>query len=596
MQLFIRATWKGWAVGSFHVTGDGGLVNYRVEVQGPRFIYVDSDDLPITSDVYSNGLADFPVSLSPGWHSLYLPIGGSDDSYDCRIQMTRAKSLYLIEPDTLVPDLVDGKLSSPYLSVVVVNGATIRIQDAFIQLTLESDSRNFTAQIPSLFPGQPMPVRIDIPMDIGFSNRSCKNQIELSLRRGNPLDPMIIRTLKLSLRCRSLLDPFRFTFLDFDGSVQKAAARLPSALEECPQDSGCPVMVATHGASVEADSDAWTFAYPQQQHAWMLFPTNRRPFGYDWEGPGMMNTAFALKYLSESIPRNLYLIKARVDTFKRLFTGHSMGGHGCMLYSVLQPDYSIGSACASGWLRRDLYVNSFHYTSGMSRVDHQRSGTVQSMLDEFAVDILLENMVGSKVLLRMGTDDETVPSWGFRRLARMLNEYNGDQNLTLLSEVPGQGHWWDGIMNDNVMQMFYNKSIQNALQGTARSLPKTFRFSLLNPSSFSGKAGIQVLQLGRPFRLASIVVRRRSVGGGQNETWSLKTQNVRRFGFSRVQGMPFPSAGIRIDSQLFAGAPGYLPSTSFCRLDGTTWTICNDMNWTKSERHSLNYGPARLVY
>ena len=43
-------------------------------------------------------------------------------------------------------------------------------------------------------------------------------------------------------------------------------------------------MVAMHGAGVEASSQFWTQAFIQQKYTWILFPTGRRPWGFDWHG------------------------------------------------------------------------------------------------------------------------------------------------------------------------------------------------------------------------------------------------------------------------------------------------------------------------
>lgn len=56
-------------------------------------------------------------------------------------------------------------------------------------------------------------------------------------------------------------------------------------------------MIATHGAGVDGTSSFWTGnkqmnhlcdeikgAFNQPTEAWILFPTGRRPWGYDWHG------------------------------------------------------------------------------------------------------------------------------------------------------------------------------------------------------------------------------------------------------------------------------------------------------------------------
>eukprot|EP01052_Picozoa_sp_SAG31_P003541 SAG31_NODE_137_length_23063_cov_5.002569_10_plen_145_part_00 len=82
--------------------------------------------------------------------------------------------------------------------------------------------------------------------------------------------------VRLELSCANFeTDAYVFTFLDYDGSVQYAAARAPigartAAEQSCPT-TGCAVLFATHGAGVETDpkrNPAWAGAFRQQRQAW----------------------------------------------------------------------------------------------------------------------------------------------------------------------------------------------------------------------------------------------------------------------------------------------------------------------------------------
>ena len=83
--------------------------------------------------------------------------------------------------------------------------------------------------------------------------------------------------VEVELRCRGefgrgLHPSYRFTFADFDGSLQYASAIPPA--RECTSDGaadgegpgeGCPLLLSTHGASVDAASPFWTNVYQQQE-------------------------------------------------------------------------------------------------------------------------------------------------------------------------------------------------------------------------------------------------------------------------------------------------------------------------------------------
>ncbi len=38
------------------------------------------------------------------------------------------------------------------------------------------------------------------------------------------------------------------------------------------------------------------------------------------------------------------------DPSRVLFAGHSMGGHGCLVFSTAYTDRATGIACAAGWI------------------------------------------------------------------------------------------------------------------------------------------------------------------------------------------------------------------------------------------------------
>ena len=58
-----------------------------------------------------------------------------------------------------------------------------------------------------------------------------------------------------------------------------------------------------------------------------------------------------------------------------------------------------------------------------------------------------------------------------------------------LSEVSGQGHWFAGVVNDDVLQKFLDKQLDPALNpGLPHPpLPEAFTISTMNPGSSGSK-------------------------------------------------------------------------------------------------------------
>ena len=65
----------------------------------------------------------------------------------------------------------------------------------------------------------------------------------------------------------------------------------------------------------------------------------------------------------------------------------------------------------------------------------------------------------------------------------MVDTLSGVPGTVQVSEIPGQGHWFDGIVDDTIMQTFFNTHFSYNLP----SLPNTFTVVTLNPASSDGK-------------------------------------------------------------------------------------------------------------
>src|SRR5262249_59471537 len=100
-----------------------------------------------------------------------------------------------------------------------------------------------------------------------------------------------------------------------DGSVQYYSW-VPA--QPAPNGDGKAALVLTlHGAAVEATGQAACFAPKPGVH--VVAPTNRRPFGFDWEDWGRLDALEVLDLTQEQLG---------TDRRRTYLTGHSMGGHG----------------------------------------------------------------------------------------------------------------------------------------------------------------------------------------------------------------------------------------------------------------------------
>lgn len=133
-----------------------------------------------------------------------------------------------------------------------------------------------------------------------------------------------------------------------------------------------------------------------------------------------------------------------------------------------------------------------------------------------------------------------------RKFCRLLkeNEFLGNvtPSVVAISEVPGKGHWFDGVVDDDDLQAFIQKHFSST---TKPALPKTFTVFTINPASTGSRGGIRILSLEVPFQISRIRV---TSDRPQRGTWTVATENVLHFLYQPVYGILERPERIFIDS------------------------------------------------
>ncbi|KAJ3120897.1 hypothetical protein HK098_004132 [Nowakowskiella sp. JEL0407] len=574
---------------------------------------------------------------------------------------TPQSSIIIPPQDSIFPEIIDSTFITPYASVTLMNtNTTLEPPLEYIEqprkprdgdpdqpseshkdpwsdrdITLESELANtigwvqivsvdcfdkYGNDVPirmtmlnsiKLAPGQMYPVPLEFPVEEGVNIQDVELDGLKIVFRGMKLDTrerFDVEYFPKKFKRRVWGDGYKITFLDYDGSVQYAMAKPPKSKCSYSKYDRCPIILALHGSGVEADSDFWLEAYNRHDQAWILYPTGRTTWGFDWHGPSYMNIQEALDALSElpGVPDGIeddYL----VDKNKLVYTGHSNGGQGAWWLVSHYPDLAVAAMPAAGFMKIQLYTPYF-LRVGDAFADPTLRGILEASISEHDIDLYSSNLAGIPILARSGGSDDNVPPMHTRRMIRLVNEWARDPNIAIVSEIPTQGHWFDGVMSDDIMQSFLDKYlVRKVLEGEGRELkmeggekgelkvgefqkisvpvlPHSFTLSTLNPASTGTKGGIRILQLEVPFRLGQIQVHQHGT------MWILNTTNIRRFGFvddSRRAGV----TGFIVDGTEF---PAPVVGPSYVYKEGT-WQISSDLLWLSRERHPSTYGPAMNI-
>ena len=319
----------GYAFASIHSDGDAVMI---LEAAGHAMAYTGGE--PRVGDPYSHGYVRVPVALKAGENPLLFAAGRGS----LRFKLTRPRAEAQIDPgDPTLPDLIVGREAKEWAAVVVVNASPRSLEGA--SLRAEIDGVAIVTSLPTI---PPLGVRkVPFLLESPAASNQGKRDLKLALMLKEHEGPIDSTTLALEVVPADRAQ--RRTFVSaIDGSVQYFGL-VPAAPGDDGQKPG--LILTLHGASVEGIGQARV--YKPKAWAHVVAPTNRRPYGFDWEEWGRLDAIEVLDLADEGarspIPRRIYL------------TGHSMGGHGTWHLGVTFPDRFAAIAPSAGWVSLSTY-------------------------------------------------------------------------------------------------------------------------------------------------------------------------------------------------------------------------------------------------
>lgn len=370
---------------------------------GNSMVYVNGE--PRVGDAYSFGYVTIPILLKKGRNELLFATGRG------RFKATLTeppKPVSFDQGDMTLPDIISGDKGEMDGAVVVRNATTNDLKGVRIRAGSSGDSSAIWGGNLLACQSAKVPFAFRVP-------KGDKIQLTLLDAHGKALD-----SVSVPLRRRKQGEPFKRTFLSrIDASVQYYGVN-PSRSPKPNQ----ALFLSLHGASVEGIGQAE--AYSPKDWGYIVAPTNRRPYGFDWEDIGRLD---ALEVLEDARAR------FKTDPSKTYLTGHSMGGHGTWQLGVLFPDKFAAIAPSAGW------SSFFSYGGGVRYAD---ANPIQAILQRAtnASDTLLmkSNYKQEAVYVLHGDADDNVPISEARAMRAALAPFHKDIDFW---EQPKAGHWWD---------------------------------------------------------------------------------------------------------------------------------------------------------
>jgi len=521
-------------------------------------------------DVYGNGWFKVPVKLDSGLNRVLLRLSGFGDQR-VQFKLVPAPTAVLIPAeDVTLPDLVADSAFSGWLGIPLVNTTNERISRLNLKVSLLSGKALADTTIRNL----PALGAKKVAVRVAIEPRNADSAGLALVIRVAPVDtsPGVTQPEEpcdtVRLRIRKPEQERKVTFVSaIDSSCQYYAVLYPRDYDPARRYA---LILSVHGAGVEASGQV--DAYKPKDWAFVVAPTNRRPFGFDWQDWGRLDANEVLDQALRSCP---------VDRDRVLLTGHSMGGHGTWHVGLAHSDRFAAAAPEAGWPSHQLYVPWFLQRSAVFAEPALLAIRDQALRPDNAPAMLV-NALNLPLFILHGGDDDNVPTIHGRNFAEWLKELG--YRFTY-KEVPGRKHWWNyeslnvSVLDDTSLMAFLKEQHRDPGPRHIR-----LRTADLGQSNHDYWATIErVPVVGRDAEI---------------EAWAgdsfvrVKTVNVEQFSLELL-GQPFFSGSVVVEidgSRVGKRAP--LPARLTFHRDNRGWAVGPARAGALAKTPSL-YGPAK---
>ncbi len=412
--------------GSFALPGAGSYVYgiTKIEVEEPTSVLIlpnrissmRLDDQRQPGDPYGSSRHRVPLRLEAGENLVvFTAFRGNSDP---RIQMWRVDDEVAFVPsDATSPEILEGDTETTYYGLPVLNLGEHSLGGALAKVVaselFEATEHPLWPLPPGATSGVPFVLK---PTEALAAPGEEEEDPRVTLRIEAPdLELSYEREVAIKVLPAGHDGARRVTFLSsIDGTVQYYGLLAPPE----PKDD-LALILSLHGAGVQGKGQAGS--YGAKDWAWIVAPTNRRPFGFDWESFGRLD---GLEIL------DLAMERYSIDPTKVYVSGHSMGGHGTWQFGTLFPGRFALVGPSAGWPTFETYGG----------VSFPSAPFGWAALSSNTFDFVT-NLAKRAVYVIHGTADDNVPP-GQAEL--MIDAMEGIVSDLQVHWEEGAGHWWDG--------------------------------------------------------------------------------------------------------------------------------------------------------
>ncbi|MBI5490098.1 MAG: prolyl oligopeptidase family serine peptidase [Deltaproteobacteria bacterium] len=392
------------------VTTDPGQ-HLLARVERAFSVYANGVKQP--ADVYGSGKTRVPLRTVPGENLIVVQAYPAGAAVLCQLFRT-PDEVRLNDLDLTPPDFVAGETAELPLGLALVHLTETPALDVEARVVDSDDFAETSTVVPGIPGGSVTQLAFLLRPKAAFPTAGETVPVRLHVESPSwswayEREVAVGVVAPEAVRRRTFVSPD-------DGSVQYYGVLPPSSYDP---SSDYALVLSTHGAGVEASGQA--AAYSARDWNFVVAPTNRRPFGFDWEEWGRANALFALDDAMAAFP---------IDPTRVYLTGHSMGGHGAWHLGVTTPGRFATVGPSAGW-------SSFYSYTGATRP----TGSIGRARAHSDTNVYLGNLARRGVYIIHGSADDNVPVREGRDMYAAVQEVTTD---VVYHEEPGAGHWWDG--------------------------------------------------------------------------------------------------------------------------------------------------------
>jgi hypothetical protein len=426
---------------------------HRVFARGDTVVnfYVDNAARQ-PGDFYHSRRMRAPLTTTDGPHLVVARALGGRNIPEIELWSTDAELVFNTR-DVTAPQLIVGTTDAQYVGVPVLVMRDEAVSDLSAKVVADDNFSETVVAFDSLAPGAVTQLSFLLqPKKVELHDDPAA-PLEVTLELSSPsLDWSYTTTIEIATVAAG--SRYRRTRRSgVDGSTQYDAVMPPSGAQ--PTD-GFGLILSLHGASVQASGQA--AAYSPKTWAYLVAPTNRRPFGFDWEEWGRLDAIEALDHAMATLP---------IDEARVHLTGHSMGGHGSWNVGVHYSDRFGVIAPSAGWRQFTTYGGGAHPTGPVGRA---RAGSLT--LD------YVDNFAQNSVFIIHGSIDDNVSVAEGRAMFQTLQPITTELQY---HEQPGANHWWDLDPNEEGADCVDWEPMITVMEGRARD-PEPMAFNWISTS------------------------------------------------------------------------------------------------------------------